>query len=56
MIKNNSNAQAYKAPVCKLVRVHAQSCLMVVSNPYGDSGSAANGYDGDNTTEYESDF
>lgn len=32
MIKNNFNAQGYKAPVCKVVRVHVEGALMGASD------------------------
>lgn len=31
MIKNNFNAQGYKAPVCKVVRVHVEG--LICSSP-----------------------
>ena len=33
MIKNNFNAQGYKAPVCKVVKVHVQN--LVCASPNG---------------------
>ena len=45
MIKNNFNAQGYKAPVCKVVRVHVEGALL--QDSYGALGKAGANVDVD---------
>lgn len=54
--ETNTSRLQYSQPKSREIRVMAQGLMCQSPSEYGDTGYAGNGYNNDNTTNYDIDF